>query len=153
LGWRRSTLREIAEASNLPIAADPSNDDAAHDRVRIRRLLAEAPWLEPEPLAKSAAALTDAEEALASAAAALFATHAKDGGDHLLLKLGPYPPEMARRLLLAALQRFAPGAAPRGDQVLALIRTLEAGGAATLAGVKFTATPQGWRIAPAPPRR
>jgi tRNA(Ile)-lysidine synthase len=153
LAWRRSTLAQVAAASGLEIAQDPTNQDASHDRVRIRKLLAGTVWLDPEPLARSAAALADAEDALEILAALHFAEGAEERGEGLLVKAARHPPEIARRLLLKALARFAPEAAPRGEQVMALLKTLEAGGTATLAGVKFVAAAEGWWIAPAPPRR
>src|SRR5262249_11408141 len=37
LGLRRTTLREAAQASGLPIWDDPTNDDPGYTRARIRR--------------------------------------------------------------------------------------------------------------------
>src|SRR5215203_4666367 len=47
LGWRRAELETIVAAAGIEAADDPSNHDEQHERVRIRRLLAAAPWLEP----------------------------------------------------------------------------------------------------------
>ena len=153
LGWRRTELAAVAAASGLQFAADPSNRDEAFDRVRLRRLLAEAPWLDPAPLARSAAALAEAEEALRATAERCFGDAVEEGDGHLLLRPGVLPAELRRRLLLACLRRFAPAARPRGEQLSELLAALEAGGTATLAGVKFSAAPEGWHVSPAPPRR
>src|SRR4051794_12496212 len=64
LGWRRSDLAAIVAAAGLRALDDPTNADETHDRVRMRRCLAEAPWLDAPALARSAAALAEAEEAL-----------------------------------------------------------------------------------------
>jgi len=153
LGWRRETLEAIVRASGLDPADDPSNRDEAYDRARLRRRLAEAPWLDPVPLARSAAALADAEEALAAMADSLFQERCAVEGAALRLEPAGLPRELLRRLVLKALRRFAPEAAPRGDQLTALLATLEAEGAATLAGVKCAASGGGWRFEMAPPRR
>jgi tRNA(Ile)-lysidine synthase len=153
LGWRRYELGELAAASGLTFAADPSNCDEAFDRVRLRRLLAGAPWLDPVPLARSAAALADAEEALQAAADRYFREKVERCDGHLLLRPAGLPAEIRRRLLLACLHRFMPEARPRGEQLTDLLAALEAGGTATLAGVKFSAVAAGWHVSPAPPRR
>jgi tRNA(Ile)-lysidine synthase len=153
LGWRRAELAQVAAASGLAFAADPSNRDEAFDRVRLRRLLGDAPWLDPVPLARSAAALADAEAALQAAAQRCFDEAVEEREDHLLLRPAGVPGEIRRRLLLACLHRFAPQAHPRGEQLSDLLGALEAARTATLAGVKFSARPEGWRVSPAPPRR
>ena len=153
LNWRRAELAQIAVASGLPVAADPSNADAAFDRVRIRRLLAETPSLDPMPLARSAAALIEAEDALEAMARYCFNAYVEDGGTHLLVRAGDLPAELRRRLLLRCLRRFAPAVQPRGEQVGAVLQMLDAGGPCTLAGVKFSTAAGIWRVEPAPPRR
>jgi tRNA(Ile)-lysidine synthase len=153
LGWRRAELAQIVSDSGLPTVADPSNHEEAFDRVRLRRLIGEAPWLDPAPLARSAAALADAEEALQAMAERCFAERATEEEGALLVQPGALPAEIRRRLLLACLQRYSPEASPRGGQISELLAVLERGGAMTLAGVKFSAVREGWRAAPAPPRR
>ncbi|HEX8579643.1 MAG TPA: tRNA lysidine(34) synthetase TilS [Allosphingosinicella sp.] len=153
LGWRRAELGEISATSGFEPASDPSNADESFDRVRIRRLLGETAWLDPAPLARSAAALADAEDALETMATALAAQGIVEGIDHLLLRAEHLPVELRRRLLLRCIRRFAPEAAPRGDQLTETLSALEAGRTVTLAGVKLSAAKAGWRIEPAPPRR
>ncbi|HEY7808916.1 MAG TPA: tRNA lysidine(34) synthetase TilS [Allosphingosinicella sp.] len=153
LAWRRAELAEIAAASGFEPASDPSNHDESFDRVRIRRLLGETGWLDPAPLARSAAALADAEDALETMASSLAEQVIVEGADHLLLRAEHLPAELRRRLLLRCMRRFAPDAAPRGDQLTDTLSALEAGRTVTLAGVKLSAAKNGWRIEPAPPRR
>ncbi|MEA3034634.1 MAG: tRNA(Ile)-lysidine synthase [Sphingomonadales bacterium] len=152
LRWRREDLAGIVGEAGLAPVEDPSNADEAYDRVRMRRRLAEAPWLDPEALARSAAALAEAEEAIDSVAARLFAERANRKGDALHLDPVGLPPELLRRLVLRALSAVVEGDAPRGEQVTALIADLEGGGIVTLAGVKCSGGGT-WRFEPAPPRR
>jgi tRNA(Ile)-lysidine synthase len=118
----------------------------------MRRRLAESPWLDPDALARSAAALAEAEEALEAVAGPLFADRARREGDALHLDPEGLPRELLRRLVLRALRAVADGDPPRGEQVTALIADLERGGIVTLAGVKCSGG-RAWRFEPAPPRR
>lgn len=149
LGWRRSELAAIVAAAGIEPVADPSNEDERFDRARIRRQLAEAGWVEAAGLARSAAALADADKALEWAAGCLWAERSDGSGS---LDVSGIPAELRRRLLLEALRRIDPSADPRGDELSRLLATLENGGTATLAGVKCTGGGT-WRFEPAPPRR
>jgi tRNA(Ile)-lysidine synthase len=152
LGWRRSELRAIVERAGLEAARDPSNEDEAYDRARLRRRLAESPWIDPAALARSAALLAEAEAALEWTAAPLFAARTEPEDGALVLRPNGLPPELLRRLVLRCLRRFAPDAEPRGEALAAFIARLRAGGAATLCEVKGTGG-DAWRFEPAPPRR
>jgi tRNA(Ile)-lysidine synthase len=152
LGWRRDALAAIVAAAGVEPVDDPSNRDPAYDRVRMRTQLAEASWLDPLALARSAAALAEAEEALDAAATALAADRMEQEGGTVLLRPEGVPEELLRRILLLCLHRISPEAEPRGDQVTALIRTLRVRGSSTLAGVKCTGGAI-FRFEPAPPRR
>jgi tRNA(Ile)-lysidine synthase len=153
LTWRRAELAKIALRSELGAVCDPSNADQAFDRVRIRGLLAEAEWLEPTALARSAAALADAEDALEAMAGLCVRQSVEEHEDHLLLRADALPSEMARRLLLHCLRLLAPAGKPRGEQVTEALRALREGRTVTLAGAKLSAQGAAWRIEPAPPRR
>jgi tRNA(Ile)-lysidine synthase len=119
--------------------------------VRIRRRLAEAPWLDVPALARSAAALSEADEALEAMASRLLGERVS-GEEVLTLDPAGLPAELLRRLVTRCLKAIAPGAAPRGDQVGALLASLAAGDVATLAGVKCSGGPL-WRFEAAPERR
>jgi tRNA(Ile)-lysidine synthase len=152
LGWRRSALRDIVLGAGLRPADDPSNEDETHDRARMRRLLAEARWLEAPALARSAAALAEAEEALDWIVETLMAERAAPDGDGLSLDPAGLPPELLRRLVLLCLRRIAPGPAPRGEQLAALVAALAKGETATLGHVLCRGGSR-YRFEPAPPRR
>jgi tRNA(Ile)-lysidine synthase len=147
LGWRRDELGAIVAAAGIAPVADPSNCDERFDRVRVRRRLAETDWIAPEPLARSAAALAQAEAALDWATERLW--HERAEG--FTLDPADLPEELRRRLVIRMLAALG-GAAPRGDALTRLLATLAQGGTATLAGIKCTGGAI-WRFAPAPPRR
>ncbi|HEX8240259.1 MAG TPA: tRNA lysidine(34) synthetase TilS [Allosphingosinicella sp.] len=152
LGWRRDELQAIVDAAGVEAASDPGNFDERFDRARIRRRLAEAPWLDPAALARSAALLAEAEAALEWAAAPLFAARTEVEEGRVILRSNGLPPELLRRLVLRCLRQLAPEARPRGAALAAFIARLEQGGTATLCEVKATGGDT-WRFEPAPPRR
>jgi tRNA(Ile)-lysidine synthase len=61
LRFRRDELAQLVEASKVDFVRDPSNDDDAFDRVRIRKVLAQAEWLDTLAVARSAELLAEAE--------------------------------------------------------------------------------------------
>lgn len=152
LGWRHGELAAIVEAAGVAPVADPSNLDERFDRPRIRRRLAEAKWIDPAALARSANALAEADAALEWAVGRLFEERTQKDAKGLSLDPTDLPTELRRRLLLRLLRALAPSAAPRGEEVSRLIATLEAGGTTTLAGVKCSGGGC-WRFVAAPPRR
>ena len=152
LGWRRSELQAMVEAAAVEAVRDPSNEDERFDRARLRRRLAEAPWLDPGALTRSAALLAEAEAALEWTAGPLFAARAESADGAVLLRPNGLPGELLRRLVLRCLRQIAPEARPRGEALAAFIARLERGEAATLCEVKGTGG-ETWRFEPAPPRR
>jgi tRNA(Ile)-lysidine synthase len=90
--------------------------------------------------------LAEAEEALDWSARRLRGERLSGGPDRLALDPSGLPAELRRRLLLE-LFRAAGAPAPRGEAVQRLLATLEAGGAATLAGLKCSGGPV-WRFEP-----
>jgi tRNA(Ile)-lysidine synthase len=153
LAWRRETLAGLVRDCGLAAVDDPSNRDPAFDRVRMRRRLAETPWLDVAAIARSAAALAEADDALDAWTRSLLAERVEAAGGAIALRPDGLPDEIVRRLVLTCLRRVAPGAAPRGDQVGALIARLRGGGAATLAGVRCEGKGAIFRFRAAPPRR
>jgi tRNA(Ile)-lysidine synthase len=152
LGWRRSELRAIVEGAGLEAASDPSNEDEKFDRARLRRRLAEARWLDPAALARSAALLAEAEAALEWAAAPLFAARTEAADGAIALRPHGLPRELLRRLVLRCLRQVSPAAQPRGEALAGFIARLEQGATATLCEVKVTGGDT-WLFEPAPPRR
>ncbi|MGF1550651.1 MAG: tRNA lysidine(34) synthetase TilS [Sphingomonadaceae bacterium] len=135
LGWRRSELAELVAEEGVEPTDDPTNRDRRFGRARLRRLMARTPWLDPEPLAKSAAALHQAERALIWAADRLWRERTARNGSSMTLDARELPPELVRRLLVRALRTIRPAASPRGEEIERLMRKLKRGDKATLAGV------------------
>ena len=149
LGWRRAELTAIVAAAGIEPVEDPSNTNDRFDRARIRKQLAEAQWFDPIACARSAAALAEADGALDWAVGRLMDERVTRDGDALTFDTTGLPAELRRRILLRLL---APAGPPRGDALQRLLGLLEAGGTATLAGMKCEGGPR-WRFTPAPPRR
>jgi tRNA(Ile)-lysidine synthase len=147
LGWRRAELAAIVAGAGLMPVVDPSNEDERFDRARLRRRLAGTDWLDPVPIARSAAALAEAEEALEWTVDRLWGERV----DGAALDPSRLPAELRRRLVLRMLEELG-APVPRGEALGRLLATLEAGGTATLGGVRC-AGGERWRFASAPPRR
>jgi len=154
LGFRRAELAGIVEAAGLKVAHDPSNDDERFDRVRIRRKLAEADWLDPLAIAQSALNLAEANEALDYVANQLWETGASRDGGTVRLRLHP---ERAIRLRLIERAIRELGGAPRGGDVARLDSAIVSGKKANLAGIMVepALTEEGpfLLFSPEPPRR
>ncbi|NNC52844.1 MAG: tRNA lysidine(34) synthetase TilS [Erythrobacter sp.] len=81
LDWSREELASIVAASGFPAVTDPSNEDAAYDRVRMRKALAKADWLQPEAIARSAQVLADMEDDILGLAAEDLERAGKSNGE------------------------------------------------------------------------
>ena len=152
LGWRRDELAGIIRQAGIEAVADPSNEDERYDRARIRRRLGETDWIDPAALARSAGALSEADEALDWAVQKLAEGRLRESASEATLDPPGLPAELKRRLVLRALRAIAPDAEPRGEQLGRLLAALERGETATLAGVKASGG-KTWRFAKAPPRK
>jgi tRNA(Ile)-lysidine synthase len=151
LGWRRAELAGVVAAAGLAAAQDPSNRAERFERVRMRRALGAADWLDPAALAASAANLADADDALEWAARREWA----DGVEQAIA-MWTYRPSAPRAVRLRVLERIVAehgGGVPRGSDLVRWLEALEQGGAATLAGVKGDGRRLPWRFTAAPARR
>lgn len=133
LGWRRSDLAAIVSQSGLTAIDDPSNRNDQFDRVRMRKILADADWLDVDRAARTANALAEADSAIE------WATDMVEG-DHLFEKPGQYiiscpdglPPEILRRLIVRTLAKLDPRSNPTGPETMRFIATIMAGGKASI---------------------
>ncbi len=159
LEWRRAELRAIVRRLEVPFVDDPSNSDPAHDRTRFRRLLDANEWLGPPQLARSAAALAEADGDVRAIVEWLWSSRVKATGQTVRIDVDGLPRELTRRLARRAIGQViatAGIAAPKWNDaanIEALLDALAAGKRATQAGV--VVSPQGaeWRFRPAPARR
>ncbi len=137
----RAELRHYLTVLKTPWAEDPSNEDPAYGRVRMRRLLSElqAEGLGAETLADTAARLRDDRVALAMRAATIWdAVGRQSGWGGLMLAPDWYEQveTATQRRLLSAMMRFVSGAeyAPRAEALEGLRDRLVSGGGGTLHG-------------------
>jgi tRNA(Ile)-lysidine synthase len=155
LDWRRSELVAICDAAGLEAAADPSNEDDQFERVRTRRALAEARWLDPEALAASARNLDDANSALDWAMRREWDRAVTNGGAEIVYRPSDAPNEIRRRVVSEAILRLATegeGRVLRGRELDRLLDALRAGRVATLRGVRCSGGHE-WRFVRATVRR
>jgi tRNA(Ile)-lysidine synthase len=154
LGWRHSELEAVCAAAGVEPVRDPSNEDEQFERVRIRKALAAADWLDPAALAASAAHLADADEALDWAAEFEWQRAATQAGADIVYRPAGTPPEIRRRIVRRAVLILATEGALelRGRELDQLLASLAKGGKATLRGVLCAGGAE-WRFARAPQRK
>lgn len=152
LRWRKSELVALVAEAKWGAIDDPSNRDRRHDRTQARQLLAEVPWLDPERLARSAAALADAAEVLDALARRDRSEEVRAVGPAFQYDPSPHR-EIRRRVTAGLIGELSPGVAVRGPDLERLLDRLESGGSGTLAGVMIRVTEQSWRFELAPTRR
>lgn len=154
LGWRRSELEAICCLGGVEPVRDPSNDDEQFERVRVRRTIAEASWLDPGAIARSAAHLAEADDALKWAADHEWRHAVDEHRDRISYRPGDAPSEILRRIVARALRKLATEGEPdfRGGELDRLLSTLAGGGTATLRGVLCSGGST-WKFTRAAPRR
>jgi tRNA(Ile)-lysidine synthase len=135
----------------LDAAQDPSNADDRFDRIRMRKALANANWIDVPALAAGAAHLADADAALDWAAAREWQDCVTRGPMGLT-----YRPKAPRAIALRVLARIVTeldGEAPRGSAVARLFDSLLARQPMSIGALVGRATPEGWSFSRAPTRR
>ncbi|MCP9482749.1 tRNA lysidine(34) synthetase TilS [Shimia sp. CNT1-13L.2] len=144
LGVSREALREDLRSRGIEWLDDPSNENAAFDRVKARQALAVlAPLgIDTDALADVSRNLSDAREALEWQVNVLAAQAVtQDRGDLVVevSSLQSAPIELRRRLLVAAV-RWVSGAdyAPRRASLGQVMAKIEAGEGTTLSGCLMT---------------
>jgi tRNA(Ile)-lysidine synthase len=154
LTWRRSELAQVCEDAGISPALDPGNDDARHERVRMRQALAASDWLDVEALARSADHLAAADEAIEWAAEREWAESVDFGADEIVYRASTVPTEIVRRIVSRAIAQLATEGAPddlRGRELDRLISDLQGSRTATLRGVRCSGGLD-WRFRQAMPR-
>jgi tRNA(Ile)-lysidine synthase len=107
--------------------------------------------LDAEALARAAANLASADEALEWVAQSLALARVVDDAEALRVDAQGLPAELQRRLLRIVFARFHTPE-PRGPDLARALDALAAGRTVTLAGLKLEGGPT-WRISTAPPRQ
>lgn len=154
LGWRKAELLRICADAGISPSVDPSNFDDRFERVRIRRALADADWLDPAAVARSAAHLADADTAIDWAARLEWDRNVHERHDDIQYRPGGAPAEIVRRLVARALRKLATEGEEeiRGSELDRLLRSLACGEVSTLRGVQCSGGKE-WRFRAASPRR
>jgi tRNA(Ile)-lysidine synthase len=155
LGWRRSELEGICAMAGVIPVIDPSNDDSKFERVRIRRGLANADWLDQQGIARSAGHCADANEAIEWAAGIEWTRSVATREDEIIYRPSGTPAEIVRRIVGRTVAELGTEGEPgdlKGRELDRLITDLEAGKTASLRGVRCSGGPE-WRFTPAAKRR
>lgn len=148
LGFRKAELRGVVERLGIPYAEDPSNRDETFERVRIRRALANADWLDPLALARSATHLEEADQALQSLADRAWAEGAVTEQGRVSVP-NTHPLAISARLLARAIGVLGGSAGP--GEVLGYLKTGQLKG--NLAGILIETRGEAYICTPEPPRR
>lgn len=149
LDWRRAELAEVVAAAGLEAAQDASNEDERFDRIRIRRALKDADWIEPVGLARSAALLTEAERLVKEAVGEMWRTRVQMQEGNVVLA-PPTSDFAAVELVRQIIQRL--GGDVDRNYSAGVVERLRRGENASLAGVLVRAVGGEWVFAPEPPR-
>jgi tRNA(Ile)-lysidine synthase len=154
LGWRRAELEQVCRDARVVPAVDPSNEDEHYERVRVRKNLAEAGWLDAGAIANSARHLADAQSALEWAARREWKQAVKERFGLITYAPTDAPGEIARRVVARAVGTLATEGDIdlRGNELDRLLGALRDGGTSTLRGVRCEGGKE-WRFTPAPARR
>lgn len=154
LAWRRTDLERICGDAGVTPVTDPSNADERFERVRIRRALANADWLDPGALARSAAHLAEADTALDWAARLEWERAVHERRGEIVYRTEEAPAEILRRVVSRILRKLASEGETelRGAELDRLLEALMSGEVSTLRGVQCAGGRE-WRFRPASPRR
>ena len=152
LGWRKAELAAIVERAGLAAAQDPSNTDPRFDRARVRAALSEADWLDPSAIARSAAHLEEAENALNWAVLREWDESVAEEDGAYIWKAGSIPRAIRIRIVEMAIAMMG-GQDVRGGAVARIADDLVRGGRANVGGVLVEVAKGVWRFSAEPPRR
>lgn len=150
LGWQRAELGAVVSACGLEAAQDPSNFNERFDRVRIRKALASADWLDIPAIAESARHLADADAALEWMAALEFRSCVSK--EPMGLRYKPQAPRAVALRVVERIVRELDGDAPRGSAIARTFESLCEGRPASIGNLIARANAGGWSFAKAPVR-
>lgn len=162
LGFRKSELEAVVASAGITPVRDPSNENPAFDRVRVRQHLAENDWLDPEMLAESAQHLAEAWRALEWYAQLDWEEAVAPEDDTLTLRYYCNVPraiqvETVRRIVAELGGRVSRAEAGRAADRLWRGENASLGGVLGVAGIetveKVGVVMRVWRFSPEPPRK
>lgn len=150
LDWRRAELGDLVREAGLVAALDPSNADDRFDRVRVRKALAEADWIDVPALAQSAAHIAEADAALDWMAALEWRSCVKK--EPMGLKYRPQAPRAVVLRVVARIVRELGVEDTRGGAIARLVDGLAEGRPASIGSLVARPNAGGWSFAKAPVR-
>jgi len=148
LDWRRSALAEVV--AGIGTVQDPSNANDRFDRVRIRKALAGADWLDVAAIARSAEHLAEADAALDWMAALEWRSCVSK--EPMGLRYRPQAPRAVALRVVARCITELGGEEPRGSAVARLLESLREGRPASIGDLVVRPNAGGWSFARAPVR-
>lgn len=159
LDWRRSELQAVVEAAGVEPVTDPSNEDDQFDRVRMRKALAAAEWLDLPAIARSAELLAHADASLDWVVSREWmecVTRTAEGVTYHALRTGLGGDRVIRPMVLVRIFRVL-GSTLELSAASALVDNLCAGRCGNFAGIQAEPAEEGgervWRFRPENPRR
>lgn len=150
LAWRRTELGEIVAAADLTAAQDPSNADEKYDRVRVRKALADADWIDVAAFARSAEHIAEADAALDWMAELEWRSRVRKTA--MGLDYRPGAPRIVALRVVTRIVRELDGAEPRGSAVARLLDALIEGRPASIGDLVARPDAGGWSFTKAPLR-
>ncbi|MFC3100389.1 tRNA lysidine(34) synthetase TilS [Altererythrobacter lauratis] len=150
LDWRRAELAAICRLAAISPAQDPSNSNADYDRVRIRQELAQAGWLDPLALARSARFLAEAEAFVEQTVEGEWLRRVTCEGQQW--RFNPCDSAFANVEIVRRILRRLGGEVSRTD-LARMVERLAQGHSASLAGVLARMDNGAWLFSPEPPRK
>lgn len=150
LGWRCAELAAIVAAAGIVAAEDPSNADDKYDRVRIRKALADADWLDVAAIARSAEHIAEADAALDWMAALEWRSCVRK--EPMGLGYRPQAPRAVVLRVIARIVRELEGVEPRGSAVARLLDALIEGRPSSIGELVVRANAGRWSFSKAPVR-
>ena len=154
LRFRRLELQGVVEQAGIVYADDPSNEDDRFERVRIRKLLQNAAWIDPVSWAQSASHLAEAEDALRMALLDVWSEYVTMSAENIQLR-DRGPRELTRRLAEQCISRL--GGEARGSDLSAMLKKLRVGDQGNVGGIlirrEYGVTETVLIFRPEPPRR
>jgi tRNA(Ile)-lysidine synthase len=150
LGWRRAELAQVVADAGLAAAQDPSNADDRFDRVRIRKALADADWLDVAAIAQSAEHIAEADAALDWMAALEWRSCVKK--EPMGLGYRPQGPRAVVLRVIARAVRELDETEPRGGAIARLFETLVEGRPASIGNLVVRPNAGRWSFSRAPVR-
>ncbi|NNC59335.1 MAG: tRNA lysidine(34) synthetase TilS [Erythrobacter sp.] len=150
LGFRRAELEQVVAEAGIDPVRDPSNENVAFDRIRIRRKLAEFDLVSHEAIAATVANLADAEDAVAWASRKNQEENLSGDRTEMRYRSGA-PKLIAGLAVMHAVSQV--GRTTTLGPAMEVVDRLMRGEQVNLAGVLASIEGEEWVFRPEPPRR